>query len=409
MKFLFFLVFSILCLQVFTELVSYKDYHLISVEFKTKQDIEVFQTIFKNADVFSYSSNLVLGEKNYVLLSPENFEFLRVINHVGFKYEVIESDYDKVLSSFNENLKIKSEDFYDNYRNYSDIIKYMKELQNAHQDKSTIKVIGKSLEDVEMYAMIVTAPNKMKKRTIWISGLQHAREWIVPPVVFNIIRNLLEKYDAKDPTVIRLMNTFEFHFIPVINVDGYLYTWTKDRMWRKNRRPPVTSRCYGVDLNRNWPYQWGGAGASKDECSETYMGKGPSSEPEITNIINYSKSLEDLVLAVDYHSYSQLILRAWQYTSQKSPDEVLHQKIGAAAATAIKAVHGQTYRNIRGSELYVHSGSLVDFFYFQYKIPAFTVELRPTGSPGFILPPSQIKPTMEENWEGFLTFCSQVL
>lgn len=29
-----------------------------------------------------------------------------------------------------------------------------------------------------------------------------------------------------------------------------------DRLWRKNRNSDVPGRCTGVDLNRNWPYQW---------------------------------------------------------------------------------------------------------------------------------------------------------
>ena len=29
-------------------------------------------------------------------------------------------------------------------------------------------------------------------------------------------------------------------------------------MWRKNRQPNSESVCVGTDLNRNYPYKWGG-------------------------------------------------------------------------------------------------------------------------------------------------------
>lgn len=34
------------------------------------------------------------------------------------------------------------------------------------------------------------------------------------------------------------------------------YTWSNDRLWRKNRRKGAI--CNGVDLNRNYPDHWGG-------------------------------------------------------------------------------------------------------------------------------------------------------
>lgn len=66
----------------------------------------------------------------------------------------------------------------------------------------------------------------------------------------------------------------------------YEHTFTRDRLWRKNRRRSVGSLCTGVDLNRNFGYRWGGLGTSKDPCREIYAGSGPFSEPE-TNAIRY--------------------------------------------------------------------------------------------------------------------------
>ena len=35
------------------------------------------------------------------------------------------------------------------------------------------------------------------------------------------------------------------------------YTWTNDRLWRKNRRHVPGGSCDGVDLDRNYNYHWG--------------------------------------------------------------------------------------------------------------------------------------------------------
>ncbi|QQP52967.1 Carboxypeptidase B, partial [Caligus rogercresseyi] len=44
-----------------------------------------------------------------------------------------------------------------------------------------------------------------------------------------------------------------WYIMPLVNPDGYEYTRTTSRLWRKNRAPPPKgSRCFGVDLNRNW-------------------------------------------------------------------------------------------------------------------------------------------------------------
>lgn len=79
----------------------------------------------------------------------------------------------------------------------------------------------------------------------------------------------------------------DYYILPVVNPDGYEYTFVTDRLWRKNRRRNGYGSCSGVDLNRNFGYRWGGKGTSKDICHETYSGSAPFSEPETDAIRNF--------------------------------------------------------------------------------------------------------------------------
>ena len=57
-----------------------------------------------------------------------------------------------------------------------------------------------------------------------------------------------------------------------MNPDGYHYSRTVDRLWRKNRSHQGGA-CYGVDLNRNHDYNWEKRkGASYNPCSDVYAG-----------------------------------------------------------------------------------------------------------------------------------------
>ena len=54
---------------------------------------------------------------------------------------------------------------------------------------------------------------------------------------------------------------------PILNPDGYDFSWRYDRLWRKNRNLNGGHRCRGVDLNRNYDANHLMAGSSSDPCA----------------------------------------------------------------------------------------------------------------------------------------------
>lgn len=193
------------------------------------------------------------------------------------------------------------------------------------------------------------------------------------------------------------IQNIDWFFLPVMNPDGYEHTHTSDRLWRKNRRR--NSFCQGVDLNRNYGYKWGGQGASRQPCAETFAGSGPFSEPETKAVENFlTKSAANFKGSLSFHSYGQYILYPWGYDRKVPPDHADLERVGQEGAAAIKAVNGNEYTvGPAGNTLYPASGGSDDWakgtMKFKY---SYTVELRDTGKHGFILPADQIISTGKE-------------
>jgi len=114
--------------------------------------------------------------------------------------------------------------------------------------------------------------------------------------------------------------------------------------------------------------------------------------------------------AFDYHSYGQLVLRPYGWTTALPPNEAEAKKVGDQYAADVKSVSGLSYTSQASWQLYHTSGSAQDWYYGQANVSlSYTVELRDTGSYGFQLPPSQIIPTGEENWAAFKGFVNAIL
>ncbi|KAL2917902.1 hypothetical protein HK105_202315 [Polyrhizophydium stewartii] len=272
-----------------------------------------------------------------------------------------------------------------------------------YQDQATYESFIASLPGVTKQSIGTTYQGRSinafsfgtgSKRIVFNGGI-HAREWISPAVVTYVANYLTGSTDD----AVALRSTFTFTVIPVLNPDGYAYTRSTDRLWRKNREPNSGSSCVGTDPNRNFPYKWGGPGASSSACAADYRGPSAGSSKESKALTSFLSSLSNVVSYIDFHSYSQLWMFPWGYTCTNIPTADYNDlnSGGSKAVAALKAVNGVSFTN--GpicSTIYQASGSTVDWTYTNGIKYSYAVELRDRGNYGFTLPASQIVPSGDE-------------
>ena len=235
--------------------------------------------------------------------------------------------------------------------------------------------IGASYEGRPMLAVKIGPPGDAPERpNVLFMATHHAREWISTALAMKLVRWLA---DSAGP----LVASHDVWVIPVENPDGYQYTFTDDRYWRKNRRPNANG-TFGVDPNRNYPAFWGvdDRGSSGVPFAETYRGASAGSEPETQAVMAFH-AIHRPVLALSYHSYSGLILYPWGFRSGAlAPDLARFQALaGTDLAPAIMDGSPEEtidrYHPGPGWNLYPTNGEYTDWAYRAHGTIAFTVEL----------------------------------
>jgi len=309
----------------------------------------------------------------------------------------------------------------DQYHNTQEINDWIDSLATTYPSIVSTFSIGKSHEGRDMRVIKIGAAGT-KKKGFWIDSTIHAREWITSGTINYIINELVTKYDS-NPTYKNLVNNIDFYILPIFNPDGYEYTISDDRDWRKTRSGPYKSvlrSCYGVDANRNWDNHWGGDGSSTDPCSDTYGGPKAMSEIEVQNAANWMVANQNSLNGyVTLHSYSDLFMYPYSYAQKTYPPNV-DQLISIAdkATAALKAVNGTTYTIGSPSDiLYNAAGNSMDWARDQagVLIP-FALELRPGDGDtvndqayGFNLPASYIIPVGTETWAALQVVAQSLL
>lgn len=183
---------------------------------------------------------------------------------------------------------------------------------------------------------------------------QHAREWSAVQTCPYLVHHWLSDKEK--------IKGFKIYIVPLMNPDGYEYSATTDRMWRKNRQKvDNNTEEVGIDLNRSWHYNFIPSTMGSDPThskqqtwagTEAYLSIEDKKFEEFTHSKVHDKvnegSLSDLKFHLDIHgstkdywilSYPPNV----QGTMQEyiSKHEELLKEIADAMAKEINIEHGK--------------------------------------------------------------------
>ncbi|XP_008305993.1 carboxypeptidase A6 isoform X2 [Cynoglossus semilaevis] len=304
----------------------------------------------------------------------------------------------------------ESEYDYEVYHPLQEIQSWMFEMNRTHPYLVHMFSIGKSYEGRPLYVLQLGKRSRPQKKAVWIDCGVHAREWIGPAFCQWFVKEAINSYKY-DSVMRRLLNQLNFYIMPVFNVDGYHFSWTTDRFWRKTRSKNHKFHCRGVDANRNWKVKWCEEGASYHPCDDTYCGPFPESEPEVKAVAKFLRKHKKRVKAyISIHAYAQMLLYPYSYKYAAIPNFDCVESAAHNAVTALYSAYGVKYRyGPASTTLYVSSGSSIDWAYRNGIRYAFAFELRDTGYYGFLLPETLINPTCTETTRAVKAIASGLL
>lgn len=269
------------------------------------------------------------------------------------------------------------------YYKYQEFLDELDAMASQYPNLITVKAPISDTLTIEgrplYFVKISDNPNTDEpEEEVMYSAIHHAREPASLSQLIFYMWYLLENYDTSDE-VQYLVNNLEMYFVPMVNPDGYVYNETTDPNGggghRKNRRNVGTNNK-GVDLNRNYSYQWGTTGASTtDFDDQSYAGTAPFSEAETQNMKKLVET-HDFVLAFNAHTSGDLLLFPVGATNEEFAVDHDHFQLVGNHMTEENGFVAE-----KSSTLYPASGDSDDWAYLNHGVHAMTPEVGPSFWP----------------------------
>nr|XP_056705638.1 mast cell carboxypeptidase A-like isoform X2 [Euleptes europaea] len=338
-------------------------------------------------------------------------------NYVQMKLEQNELQYEILFHNLQEEIEkqfdggsyFRKKHSYTKYNDWEKIVAWTERIARNNPKMVSRIQIGTTYEGRPMYLLKVGKETGRKKVIFMECGI-HAREWISPAFCQWFVKQATRTY-GEDKVMTKLLDSMNFYVLPVFNIDGYVWTWTEDRLWRKNRSNNSNSNCIGTDLNRNFNSAWGSKCVSDDPCDETYCGPSAESEQETKQVADFIRDNLAIIRGyISVHAYSELLLFPYGYTYKLAPNHDELNEVAKGAVDALSTLYGTKYTYGPIAEtIYPVSGSTIDWAYDEGIKYSYVFELRDHGRYGFLLPESKIKPTCKETMLAVKYIASHIL
>ncbi|XP_036322399.1 zinc carboxypeptidase A 1-like [Rhagoletis pomonella] len=397
-----------------TERARYDNYRVYRVTASNLQELAFLKEMEDSSDALIFLEGVHSVDKDIdVVVAPHKVpDFLKALIDHNIDYVLLEQNLQSRLED-DDDTEIRGRAGaygWEEYQTLTDTYTWLRSLTSSYPGVVRLIEGGKTYEKRSILGVKISYNNGAEKKPgIFLEAGIHAREWIAPATATYIINQLLTSEDA---AIKDLFQNYDWYIFPHANPDGYVYTHTTDRLWRKTRQPHGT--CYGADPNRNWDFHWNTVGASSNPCSDTYAGPSAFSELEAKSLSNYIQTLEGKIdVYISFHSYSQYVLYPYGHTQELPANVNDYKRVFNVTVAAIAERYGTKYTggNIYDA-IYPAAGASVDWVYGNVGTRmSFCLELRPGPNSiltGFRLPAAQIIPTGEETLDGVVALVNEV-
>ncbi|XP_071098079.1 zinc carboxypeptidase-like [Haliotis cracherodii] len=407
---------------------SYVGHRLVGVTPTNKEQVEFLHELGETGHLgLDFWLDPMLDHETRVRVPPNVYaRFVDLLTQAGLTHVVVVEDVQGLIDNPPElgQYDMSTYNFvsgiadHTKYHQLSQINTYITGFANSFTGVTASSLPHNTYEGRSTRYLEITGGSSSNKKRIVIEAGIHAREWITPASMLYFVDRMLHERSNPGSQAEFLYNNFEWYIVPVTNPDGYSYTHTNSRLWRKNRNICSGTSSRGIDLNRNFDANFGGGGSSGSCASDTYRGPSAFSEAESRNmrdLVSSIKATKGAISAyISVHCYSQYLLTPYGYAYNTVPanDAEIRRITNLARTAILNRPDGKSYVVGTPAEiLYVASGISADWARLREEIPyTMTYELRPSAgtSNGFVLPTSEIIPTGDEVWASLFAIASEL-
>ncbi|SJM91983.1 Carboxypeptidase T (modular protein) [Crenothrix polyspora] len=363
----------------------------------TKQTSSVYKVerVFNaiNRSKIANTGALILEAGHAYVLVEATLSEKKAIAQLGFSIAPPTQDEGKLLASLATDSA---------YHDYAEMVAEIQQAEIDHPAIFKLFNLGLSAEGRTIWAGKIS--DKVEKDEpepeVLLAHHQHAREHLTVEQALYTLKMLTREYGVNQQ-ITRLVNDREIWIIFDMNPDGGEYDTATGsyRSWRKNRQLNAKSKALGSDLNRNWDYVWGCCDGSKAvPSSPTYHGDTGFSAPETKVVRDFVNSRvlngkQQIKVAIDFHSYSELILWPYSYTLADVPVDMTKDDHDVLVAMGKKMAKLNGYAPKQWSDMYIADGTLNDWLYGVHGILNYTFEMAPkTQAQGGFYPSDDVIP-----------------
>lgn len=272
---------------------------------------------------------------------------------------------------------------------YEEMAEDIRSLKQKYNGLINYKIIGKSEDERNIYDVILG--NQKADKSILIVSTLHAREYMASLLCMNQIEYYLQNYnkeiDGKKEKDI--LEKIAIHYIPMANPDGVTISQLGIESIRKEQireqllkiaigsTETWKANANGVDLNKNFPYEFEVLG---EAGFEGFSGNAAASESETRAVLNLIDNLQNehnLQGVINYHAMGSIIFGNCKKEGKLKENTKKMYQIAKKVTGYLNAKEYSSNMPESGD-----AGNLREYLLYEREIPNITIEIGTISCPG---------------------------